>query len=330
MQKLISIIVPIYNVEQYLDKCIKSIQCQTYDNLEIILVDDGSPDQCGDICERYAKEDDRIRVIHKKNGGLADARNHGLEIATGDYIAFVDSDDYIHPQMYERMMKVAIEENSDIVICDWKKVLPNENDSFEKLNSDKYQLQNVDGKKIQYLYFEEPDSRITYTVAWNKLYAKEIFQGRRFPTGKVHEDEFVTFKTLYDAKKIVYLQEALYFYLMRDASIMGKFNVKRFDIFDAYAEKIAFFSSKGEKELASKTYFMAAHMLVQYSEWVGKRNKDAADVYKKYYKVWKKKGKEYKDSIICSPTQKVEMFIFNQVFPLYKLMWKAKHFVKKQ
>lgn len=328
MQPLISVIVPIYKVEQYLDKCIQSIQNQTYDNLEIILVDDGSPDRCGDICEQYAKEDNRIRVIHKENGGLADARNKGLDIARGDYIAFVDSDDYIHPQMYERMIKAAVEKQADIVISDWKKVYEGEENTIEYRNTNEDNTQDVDGKKVQYLYFDEPDSRITYTVAWNKLYTKEIFMNRRFPTGKVHEDEFVTFKTLYDAKKIVYLPEKLYLYLVRDVSIMGNFNIKRFDIFDAYAEKLAFFSEKREKELARKTYFMAAHMLLQYSEWLDKSNPDALSAYKKYYQMWKAKGKEFREDIINSPAQKLEIVIFNNFFPLYKLMWKIKHFKK--
>lgn len=328
MQQLISIIVPIYNVEQYLDKCVKSIQNQTYQNLEIILVDDGSPDHCGAMCDEYAQSDKRIRVIHKKNGGLADARNHGLDIARGDYIAFVDSDDYIHPQMYESMLRAAVDNEADIVISDWKKVNQEENHLLENMIPDEKRLQAVDGKKIQYLYFDKPDSRITYTVAWNKLYTKEIFTGRRFPVGKVHEDEFVTFQILYDAKKIIYLPEELYFYLVRDVSIMGKFNMKRFDIFDAYAEKLNFFSSKGEKVLAGKTFFMAAHMLVQYSEWIDRKDPNALETYKKYYRMWKENSKKYREDIISSSTQKLEIMIFNHFFQLYRLMWKIKHLLK--
>lgn len=328
MQKLISVIVPIYKVEPYLDRCIQSIQNQTYRNLEIILVDDGSPDRCGEISDRYAAEDARITVIHKPNGGLSDARNAGLAIAKGDYIAFVDSDDFIHPQMYERMLQAAEKEKADMVISDWQKVAEGERPPTDAKTGDD-NIQVIDGKDIQYLYFQKPESRITYTVAWNKLYTRELFRGRCYPTGKVHEDEFITFKLIYDAKRIVYLPEQLYFYLVRDVSIMGDFNARRFDIFDAYAEKLSFFSQKEEKELASKIYYMAAHMLVQYLEWIDKKDENAIKIHKKYYELWKDLGKKYKKDIVRNTTQQVEFFLFNHCWSLYILMWKIKHMIRK-
>lgn len=326
--KKVSVIVPIYKVEQYLDRCVRSIRNQTYQNLEIILVDDGSPDGCPQMCDEYANEDSRIKVIHKANGGLSDARNYGLDAATGDYISFVDSDDYIHRQMYESMLQAAEDYQADIVISDWQRVNEGETPPDKSVVPDKQHIQVLDGRKIQYSYFDEPDNRITYTVAWNKLYAKEIFANRRFPKGKVHEDEFVTFQTLYHAKKIVYLKERLYFYLVRDVSIMGEFNVKRFDIFDAYDAKLKFFLKHGEKELAVKTFFMASHMLVQYSEWLDQKKTDALETFQKYYLIWKGNGKKLTKTIISSPTQRLEIFIFSNFFKFYKFMWKMKHSLK--
>lgn len=329
MKKLISVIVPIYKVEPYLERCIESIQRQTYQNLEIILVDDGSPDRCGEICDRYEAEDVRIKVIHKQNGGLSDARNAGIAIAKGDYLAFVDSDDFIHPQMYERMMDAAIKEKADIVIVDWKKVREGECPVMDS-NFSANDAQMLDGRNIQDLYFQKPESRITYTVAWNKLYTKEIFRNSRFPKGKVHEDEFVTFKLIYDAKKIVYLSEQLYFYLVRDVSIMGSFNIRRFDIFDAYTEKLDFFLQNGEKELASKTYFLAVHMLVQYWEWLDKDESNAMQSHRKYYELWKEKGKKHKKDIASNMMQKIESIIFSHFWIFYVFMWKMKHSIKSR
>lgn len=325
----VSVIVPIYKVEKYLDRCVQSILNQTYRNLEIILVDDGSPDNCPQMCDAYAKQDSRIKVIHKENGGLSDARNYGLDIAQGHYISFVDADDYIHPQMYEIMLGIAVDQQADIVISDWQRVNEGEEPKVESVNKNRCNTRILDGKKIQYLYFDQPDSRITYTVAWNKLYAKEIFAKRRFPVGKVHEDEFVTFQSLYHANKIIYLQEKLYFYLVRDVSIMGDFNVKRFDIFDAYAEKLKFFLENDEKILASKTFFVAVHMLVQYSEWIDQNEPHALEIYQKYYRIWKENGKKLAKTIISSPTQKLEIFIFSNFFQLYKFIWKMKQTIKK-
>ena len=132
MEKTISVIVPIYNVEKYLDRCLKSIINQTYKNLEIILIDDGSPDNCGTICDEYAKKDNRIKVVHKDNGGLVKARNTGLDIATGEYISFIDPDDWIELNMYEEMIKIADETNTDIVRCGYYR--DNDKESMERIS----------------------------------------------------------------------------------------------------------------------------------------------------------------------------------------------------
>ena len=173
----ISIIVPVYKVEKQLEICIKSILSQTFSNFELILVDDGSPDNCGNICDEYQKKDNRIKVIHKENGGLSDARNVGLDIASGKYIAFVDSDDIIHPRMYEILFECINKSNSDIVQCKFKKFksldevkddLDDYNGSFEKYDNKTAIMDMIDNNNIN-------------VNSWNKLYKSELFETLRFP-----------------------------------------------------------------------------------------------------------------------------------------------------
>ena len=204
---LISVIVPIYKVEAYLKKCIKSIQNQTYSNLEIILVDDGSPDGCGAICDRYAKEDTRIRVIHKENGGLSDARNKGLDIATGEYILFVDSDDYIHPQMVEILLQHLEVVDADMAVCGFKTVEENEEVIFDCFDicetagrEKKTEVVGIDAGEVfegQAVMNNLQYKNLLTVVAWNKLYKAELFAELRYPKGRVQEDEFLVHHILH-------------------------------------------------------------------------------------------------------------------------------------
>ena len=213
MNPLVSIIVPIYNVEEYLNKCLDSIINQTYKNLEIILVNDGSTDGCGNICDEYAKRDNRIKVIHKKNGGLSDARNAGMNIALGDYIGFIDSDDYVELDMYELLIKNIINTESDISIC-----------SCYYLYGDKPSIEG----KIQNIFMEMDSEKAIKTMntfgyygvgVWDKLYKRSILNGIKFPIGELSEDWFVMFKILDRAKKIVYDSTPKYYYRQRNGSI---------------------------------------------------------------------------------------------------------------
>ena len=217
MKDKISIIVPIYKVEKYIDKCIESIVCQTYSNLEIILVDDGSPDGCPQICDEYAKKDDRIKVIHKKNGGLSEARNYGIEIATGNYITFVDSDDYVSNDYIEYLYNLSINNMADISI-----VLPQiffESDDNVRINKKDECIKKYDSRNalITMLYQREFD-----TSAWGKLYKKELFDDVRFPVGKLYEDISTVYKTILKSNIVVYSNQRKYFYLKRKDSIMGQ------------------------------------------------------------------------------------------------------------
>lgn len=231
----ISVIVPVYNVESYLKRCIDSIINQSYRNLEIILVNDGSPDNCGTICDEYTKQDQRIKVIHKTNGGLSDARNAGIALATGDYIGFVDSDDYVHPQMYEILYKNLIQTNADISICRFDRI--DENHPILTEREDIItELSQTEALSRLFTY-----SCLDFTIAWNKLYRRELFNKIRYPKGRIREDEFTTYKLIYLSKKIVLTEQSLYYYVQSPNSIMRNSDLKKeIDYADAMEERIAF------------------------------------------------------------------------------------------
>ena len=194
-KKLLSVIVPIYGVEKYLSKCLDSIIAQTYLNIQIILVNDGSPDKCSQICEVYAARDNRIIVIHKENGGLSSARNAGIEKATGAYIAFVDSDDFIHPKMYEILIDNLERNDADISVSNLKKVY-DEREEIDSLGENKVFLYE---KRDAMRNFFDKNLYVPTVVAWTKVYKRELFSTIRFPEGKIHEDEFVTYKVFWSA-----------------------------------------------------------------------------------------------------------------------------------
>lgn len=232
----ISVIVPIYKVEDYLHRCVDSIINQTYTNLEIILVDDGSPDDCPMICDEYAKKDSRIRVVHKKNGGLSDARNAGIDIATGEYLMFIDSDDFVDVEMMESMMKNMIDNNVDMVVCNIKYVY--EDREVVKYNQADRILDRYEAME-EYL-----KDGVVQAVAWNKLYKKSLINDMRYKVGKTNEDEFFTYKVVDKTDKIYYNSRSFYNYIQRDSSIMGKYSIKRLDGVEASYERLNFIKEK--------------------------------------------------------------------------------------
>lgn len=237
MDALISVIVPVYKVEPYIHKCVDSIINQTYRNLEIILVDDGSPDNCPAICDEYAKQDDRIEVIHKENGGLSDARNAGLEIATGEYISFIDSDDWVEYGFIESQFQFMVLNDVDIVECGITYVYDKRQ---EDIISDDASISYSNQGAIDDLIRKETFK----TVVWNKLYKKKVISQVMFEVGKINEDEFWTYKVFANAKKIGYLKIPLYNYLQRSDSIMGQYSINRLDYIDAVVERNEFINRK--------------------------------------------------------------------------------------
>ena len=218
---LISVIVPIYNVEKFIRKCVDSIIGQTYKNLEIFLVDDGSPDKCGAICEEYAQKDRRIKVIHKENGGLSSARNAALDIATGDYVMFVDSDDWVEPDFCKRALEMAIREDVPIVSFAYNNVIIKEkNNEIKKYGRATNKVRKVTSSEaIKHVILKDD---VIFSFAWNKIYKKELFDDVRYPMGMTYEDQGTTYQLLHKAKNIYVSNEILYNYVRRGDSISGE------------------------------------------------------------------------------------------------------------
>lgn len=216
---MISVIVPVYKVEAYLDKCISSIVRQTYTNLEIILVDDGSPDRSGEICDRWAAKDDRIRVIHQENAGGGTARNVALDAARGELIAFVDSDDYIAPDMYEHLYGL-LNQGADIAECAHMDVL-DDNAIFEGAGSlvRSYTAQEAMAEHIQ--------DRIFRQLIWNKLYRRELIGDIRFPVGKKIDDEFFTYQVIGSARTLIRSEKICYAYRQQETSVMHSMGAQK-------------------------------------------------------------------------------------------------------
>ncbi len=282
---LVSIIVPIYNVEQYLYECIDSIVSQTYTNLEIILVDDGSLDKCPQICDEYKQKDNRIRVIHKKNGGLSDARNAGLDVATGEYISFIDGDDVISEKFIELLYRPFLQgEKIGISLCKFKPFYDGKYDSTFVENTSKnigLELLLAQNSSLKTFLSMECNS------ACNKLYHRELFVNVRYPKGKIYEDVFVTYKILINAKDIYSTTSQLYFYRVRSGSIMGakSFSLDYLNLIDAIHETIDWLKMNGYDQYV-KYYYPALLMPEMYAWWglknVIKEKKFARKMLDKY------------------------------------------------
>lgn len=253
---LVSVIVPIYNVEKYLRRCVESILSQSYKKMEIILVDDGSEDGSSQICDYYEEIDERIHVVHKENGGLSDARNAGIDICKGEYLLFIDSDDYIRSDMVEGMLEVAIKEEADIVECG---VLYEDEDSPKRSGKrKKTELRKSFDHEQAVTNILDYKSRI---MAWGKLYRANLFKSIRFPYGKLHEDEFIVPFVVDLCSKYVYMDKQSYIYVQRKGSITNSaFNTKRLDILDAHEKRLAFFSDKynGKYNIIIKYHFFVS------------------------------------------------------------------------
>ena len=252
----VSIIVPVYQVENYIRQCVDSILAQTFTDFELILVDDGSKDRSRQICDEYAKADDRVKVIHQENGGLSDARNKGMDQAVGNYFMFVDSDDYIAPTMVECLHKTILNENADMVVCNFLYFFENDK---KKGFSTNMELETLSGMEIFYNRKNECNYGI-WTVAWNKLYKRATFGNIRFRFGKYHEDEFWANDIYQMDIKVVTIPECLYYYRQRENSIMGKKSIKRnLDIIEALQERIDIYLK--EQKYSDQSYKVLIYSL---------------------------------------------------------------------
>ena len=308
----ISIVVPVYKVEEYIQECIDSILAQDYKNFELILVDDGSPDACGEICDQYKTVDSRICVIHKKNGGLSDARNAGLEVATGKYITFIDSDDFVSKDYLSTLYKVMINESSDIVQGRY---------TYEKREFyQKGDIRNYSSKEAlrHLMLFDDVE-----VCAWSKLYKIELFKNIRYPFGKINEDNFTTYKLILAASKVTTTSKAIYFYRYNPSGIMnGKFNPKRFDILNLKDEMIDYFEHfDANMDFEEELDYMDMRInfrLYNFCLRIG--------VDKKYIKEinsMKKNILSYEiNDKYCDKKYKIMIFLLRYFSPLYKYLTK--------
>lgn len=297
MEELISVIVPIYKVEKYLRCCIDSILCQSYVNLEILLVEDGSPDECGTICDAYAAKDSRIRVLHKENGGLSDARNAGIANASGEWIFFVDADDYIHPEMIEKLYRAVKEYAAKLAWCEILEVeeeagLNAKEVSKEQKKTDEVIVYTRQEAEMQ-MYTVEGMQRAL--VTWNKLYHHSLFEleGKRiqFPKGKIYEDGYTIYKLIYGAEKVVSIPESLYYYRQRNGSIMSKNSHKTYEAaIEAGYERMDFYKKHEEVELYRAELNLTIYSVIRFYQ-TNKTKKDRkilrnhfADLYQNYFK----------------------------------------------
>ena len=322
---LITVVLPIYNVEKYLPKCIDSILEQSYKNLEILLINDGSTDNCEEICKQRARLDSRIKIIKQENQGLSEARNTGIKNATGDYICFVDSDDYIHKDFVKLLFEDIVKNNSDISVCDFWYV--NENgDKWTKREKKASIYTNIEAIKDILIGRKE-----TEVMTWNKLYKLSLFKDNKifFPKGKLHEDKFTTYKLYYYASKVSLISEKLYYYLQRENSIMGsKFNIRRLDAIEAVNETIAF-CKKNDIKMENELEAYEAMTKIYIIDNMIRANFDRKEINKLIKEVKVKKN-NYKKNNYIGRKMKLGIFILNENYRMYKIALRIFDLMRKR
>lgn len=255
-EPLVSIIVPVYNVEDYLRRCLDSVLAQTYKNLEIILVNDGATDGSRAICEKYVAADKRFTLIDQENKGLSGARNTGLDAMSADYLMFLDSDDYIAPTMVEELYRALIDYDADIAACHLQYI--GEDELFVPSGTGEATV--FQGEELQHIL----DNTGAWTmVQWNKLFKRKIFDKLRFPLGKYHEDEFVIHREIAAANCFVLINRCLYAYVQRKSSIMGNNDIKKMlDASEGFIDRVEFFDSIGWEHARNGAYFTIINYLL--------------------------------------------------------------------
>ncbi len=320
---MISVIVPIYNVYNYLEKCLNSIINQTYKNLEIILIDDGSTDGCGKMCDNYKELDNRIVVVHQKNCGLSNARNKGIEIAKGNLISFVDGDDYLELNMFDELKKNMDKYNSDISIGHYYYLKNDKRIIREKIKK----LSFVSTGYNKFCNIQNEYENLT-VFSWGKIYKREIFNNIRYPEGRIYEDSYIICNVLKEANRVSYLIKPLYNYCYRSDSIVNTFDINHFDKIDANNKKIVFFLKNDYLDLALKEKNKKMNnIIINLSKMKSYRIKNKK-VFNKYYKELLDTNKEvkWKDA-----SKKVKLFkIFRRPYiSVLAIMYRVKDLIKK-
>ena len=306
----ISVIVPVYKVEPFLSRCVDSILSQTYRDFELILVDDGSPDRCGELCEEYARKDERVHVIHQENGGLSAARNTGIDWAWANsasrWLAFVDSDDWVHPAFLQTLYTTAEQTLCKISACGFYcsagEAIPEQKDlSIQCMLADDY-------------YCDDVHENAT-SSACNKLYHKSLFRSLRFPIGKLHEDEFTTYRTIYGAGKIGVTPARLYAYYQNSEGIMhAQWSPRRMHILEAFEQQIAFARDR-------KDYRLLAKVAEQYVYAAYEQLEKAQVVYRKELRGKLRQALKLGRECGCFPGDREHLWAYEKAYPVKPVWW---------
>lgn len=317
MKPTVSVIVPVYNLEPYIERCLDSILVQTFTHFEVIVVNDGSTDKSGEICNEYAKRDHRIRVFHQQSKGVSSARNKGVEVATGDYIGFVDGDDYIVEDMYEKLYQACIETRSSIAICKLGREINGglTNDDIGNFYSS--QLNHEEAMR-------ELFKGVLYRFSLcNKLFKKDCFENVLFPVGRIHEDLSVTYKLFANAEQTIYLNFIGYIYVKRNNSILTtSYYEKRLDAFIGWDEIISFMQQE-YLQLSSEVMECFAYSIVDHFYYILNQVEDKNDQKKYLNGVQISIRKHYKDirkSATLSLTYKFIISVINYNVNLFVIM----------
>lgn len=317
----ISVIVPVYKVEPYLRRCIDSILAQTYTDFELILVDDGSPDNCGKICDEYAGRDDRIHVIHQENSGLSAARNAGIDRAfvssDSQWLTFIDSDDWVHSEYLERLYNAAVEHNVAVSVC-----------GYAETDGDEPDIAKADMKPQMWtpedFYVEH---NINAIIAWGKLYLKDLFQKIQYPVGKLHEDEYVTHEVLFQCKEIIVIDSPLYNYFINLEGITkSPWSVKRLDVLPAIKNQMEYMKQHNYRH----AYIIAAQKYAIYivDSIFKLQNSKYNDM-----SLSKKMLKELR-KVIVDPKNKITIknsfWLYELAFPFFTKIYKCLHIIKRR
>lgn len=319
---LITVVVPVFKVENYLEECVNSILCQTYENLEIFLIDDGSPDRCGKMCDEYAKRDSRIQVIHQKNKGLSGARNSAIDIFRGEYITFVDSDDWISNDMIEQLYKRLIVEGAQMSCTSPESFYEDGSCSVSRHCGEEFVY-----TKEQALDCFLFNDYLTPCVC-GKLYVRDLWTSIRCPEGKLFEDQFTTYKLIDQCEKIVYCTKSLYHYRKRKGSIgHSGFNKKTYDLYNAIQEEYDYIHLKYGEKVPNITVAKITWEVVFVNMMIVAGHKDT-NTRKKVQRYAKENMKKVWSCGYISKVRKMQICLFAFSFPAYVVfyrIYKKKH-----
>ena len=316
MKDLISVIVPVYKVEEYIHRCVDSILAQSYDKLEVILVDDGSPDNCGLICDEYHTQDERVKVIHRENGGLSAARNSGLEIATGEYIMFVDSDDWLDINSIKYLHQILVEYGADVSAVGLLSVI----DGTE-IADNKYSNKVRVYDKVQSLETFLFNGQLS-PCACGKLWKTNLWVDIRFPEGKLHEDQFTIYKIIDKIYCSVLSENKMYFYFKREGSIgHSGFSKRTYDLHDAIQEEYSFITTKYPETKSNLVVALITWEIVFINMMVHSNYKDD-EIIECVRRITRKNIFKCMTCEYINITRKMQIFLFAYCFPLYKQTYK--------